>query len=449
MPTRQQRLDHAQTDQVGVAAVRRGGMGVVAHRQAKVADGLAVRWLNHVFARTHQLDDDQRQVWKAQRIGLALARQKTLQRARIGRLGQGLAVFFGHLDDAQPALGRAHHPAQGTGAVLRQKLRRAGVGGNHELFDQLARTVLLLLADTDHALALEHGARLEGLQIQRALLAPARAHTLRHGVLRAQLLVHAGHGACGSGQVALALNPRRHGVVGQLGLVAHARAVYGAMADGAIHADHHLGDDGEALLTRVERGEVGREALGQHGKHPRRGVDRSGIDVRVQVNGRVLFDQRIHIGHGDKNFHRSVAHITASGQLVQVERVVVVDGAPRQRRQVADVRALFVRRSANALQLLQGTGRELWLQAAIAHGLDGNARQIAAMQGGGSVLCVHDSMSPCCQCLRAAATGRKKSPWLPPTRYQPNQPSAPPGPSNGFCVLQAASTLAAATSRCV
>ena len=148
--------------------------------------------------------------------------------------------------------------------MLRQKLRRAGVGGNHEFFNQLARAVLLLLADVHHTVAVEHGARLKGFQVQRAGGAPARTHALGHRVLGAQLLVHAGHSAGGLGQVAFAFDPRCHRVVGQLGVVAHARAVHRGMGDNAFRIHHHFGHDGKPILARVQRGEVGGQALGQH-----------------------------------------------------------------------------------------------------------------------------------------------------------------------------------------
>jgi len=84
----QDRLEHAQRDQVGKATVRCGGVRVVAHRQAEVADRCGARLLHHVLARAHQLDDDQRQVRKAQRVGLVAPREKGLERMRIRLLGQ-------------------------------------------------------------------------------------------------------------------------------------------------------------------------------------------------------------------------------------------------------------------------------------------------------------------------------------------------------------------------
>src|SRR5689334_24619700 len=59
---RQRRLHQPVRDEVRKAPVRRGGMRVVLHRQAEMPDGLLSRFLQHVLARSHGLDDGQRQI---------------------------------------------------------------------------------------------------------------------------------------------------------------------------------------------------------------------------------------------------------------------------------------------------------------------------------------------------------------------------------------------------
>ena len=269
--------------------------------------------------------------------------------------------------------------------MVRQKLRRTAVGGDHEFLNELARAVLHLLAQVDHALALEHGTRLKGFQVQRARGMPALAHALGHGVLRAQLRLHAGHGARGLGQVTRSLDPRGHGVVGQLGLVAHPGTVHRRVGDDTCAIDHHLGHGGKALLVGVERGQVGGQALGQHRKHARRGVNRGGVGVRMPINGRAFFDQRIH-GHPD--LHRTPFQRLASRELVQVARVIVVNRTPRQCREIEDARVRFVAGLGDQRQLLQHAGPELRFQPSLRHGVDGDAYQIAAVVAGDGVHCV-------------------------------------------------------------
>jgi hypothetical protein len=223
---RQRGLEQAQCDQVRETAVGRGGVGVVAHRQSEMADGRAAGHFDHVLATAHELDDDQGEVGKAQRVEPVLLRQKGLQRLGVRLVRQDLAVVLRHPHDAQPALGRAHHPAQRGAALCGQVARGAAVGGDHHLLDQLARAVLHLLADVHDLLALEQRPRLEGLQVQRAQGMAACAQLLGQGVLGAQLGLHAGHRGGGIGQVSLAVDPGTHRVVGQLGPVVHPCARY-------------------------------------------------------------------------------------------------------------------------------------------------------------------------------------------------------------------------------
>ena len=96
----------------------------------------------------------------------------------------------------------------------RQKARVAAVGGNHEFLDQLARPVVFLLPDVNHFFAVEHGARLKGLELQRALALPPPAQLLGQRVLRPQLRLQAGNGDRGGRQAASTFDPVGNAVVG-------------------------------------------------------------------------------------------------------------------------------------------------------------------------------------------------------------------------------------------
>ena len=67
----QHRLEHPRRDQIGKSAVRSGRVRIFVQRQAEVTDRLGPGSLDDVLARTHQLDDDERKIGEAQRIGLA------------------------------------------------------------------------------------------------------------------------------------------------------------------------------------------------------------------------------------------------------------------------------------------------------------------------------------------------------------------------------------------
>lgn len=104
-----------------------------------------------------------------------------------------------------------------------QKTRRAGIRGDHEFFDGLACAALHLLTDIDLPVTVEYGPGLEGFEFERA--------------------------------------------VGRLDVVAHLRPIHGGMGNGSVPTNHHFSHDGQPVFMRVERGQVGRQALGQHRKH--------------------------------------------------------------------------------------------------------------------------------------------------------------------------------------
>ena len=45
------------------------------------------------------------------------------------------------------------------------------------------------------------------------------------------------------------------------------------------------------------------------------------------VKRRLLFDDRVSVGNGDQDLGGSVAHGLGNGKLVQIARIIVVDGS--------------------------------------------------------------------------------------------------------------------------
>ena len=240
---------------------------------------------------------------------------------------------------------------------------------------------MLRLADVDHLLAVEHRLGLEGFELQRTLRAPPRAQLLGHAVLGAQLGIQARHLGRRCGQRARTFKPGGQRVIGQLGLVAHPCPVNGRSGQAGIGVEHHFGHHRQPVLVCVERSQVGRQALWQHGENTRTGVDRRSVVARMGVDGAALLDQQVHVGNGHQNLHRAARQHFAHAKLVQVARIVVVDGTPQQCRQVADAGAILQTSTRDAIQLAQRIGWKLGVQAARKHGFGGDGSQIGARVG--------------------------------------------------------------------
>ena len=113
---------------------------------------------------------------------------------------------------------------------------------------------MYLLHDVHHRLAVKHRFGLNGFQLQRPFLATANPHLLGQRVLRAQLRLHPLDRLGRIRQVALTVDPRADGVIGQLRLVVHFGAVDGGTGQRGVGIKHHLGHHGQPVHTEVERG---------------------------------------------------------------------------------------------------------------------------------------------------------------------------------------------------
>ncbi len=206
----------------------------------------------------------------------------------------------------------------------------------------------------------------------------ARTQLLGQRVLAAQLRLHAGHAGRRGRQRALAFDPGAHRVIGELGFVAHAGPVHRGVGQRRVGVENHLGYQRQPLLAQVERAQIGGQTLGQHREDARGGVDRGRVGQGVLVNGRAFFDQCVHVGDGHQHFDAAFAQQLADGELVQIERVIVVDGTPKQTREIANGRIGVAAGAGDRGQLLRDSGRELGLQAALGHDADSNANEVGA-----------------------------------------------------------------------
>jgi len=133
----QRRLNQALRDKVRETSIGGGRVAVVVNRETKVIRGRLIRLLDDVLAAAEQLDDAEREIGKAIGIEAALCEQPLLERPTVRCRRQLSPRFRGQRDNAQPAFRHAHDAAQRPEPPRLEKLRRAGVGGDHEILDQL------------------------------------------------------------------------------------------------------------------------------------------------------------------------------------------------------------------------------------------------------------------------------------------------------------------------
>ena len=199
------------------------------------------------------------------------------------------------------------------------------------------------------------------------MLVPRDLHRLGDAVLKSELRVQARHRRDPRRRGALPVEPGGHRVVGQLRAVPHDRAVDLGRARRPVGAQRHLDDEREALLPLAERGEIGREPLGQHGEDPPGRVDGRRVGPRVAVERRTAADQRVDVRDRDEDLHLPGGQRLGDGELVEVARVVVVDRAPEPVAEVADRGIARDGGRRQRADLGQDRRREVGLEPALAH----------------------------------------------------------------------------------
>ena len=104
--------------------------------------------------------------------------------------------------------------------------------------------------------------------------------------------------------------------------------------------------------------------------------------LRVLVDGGIFLDQRIHVRHGDEDLCLSLRHRFGKGELVQVLRVVIVDGSPEQISQVTSLRGkAHICRGLNLGKLGDGLRGKFGEQSSRKHDSPGDVLQGDAVLG--------------------------------------------------------------------
>jgi hypothetical protein len=179
--TGKQSFDLTLRDDIGKAAIRCGGVSVILHRETEVSRRNFARAFEHILAGADKFNHGERDVGEVIGIGRLAPQQEIVQRFGIGLRGELSAFCGGQLHDPIPALGCAHDTAQG-----RNVLESSGdnpVGGNHEIFNEFRRTVLLLLHDINDLIVEYQRLKFIRLQTQCAVLKTLAFQILRNFIL--------------------------------------------------------------------------------------------------------------------------------------------------------------------------------------------------------------------------------------------------------------------------
>ena len=272
------------------------------------------------------------------RIGFTAPREEFAECLVVGRVRQLLPELAGERDDPVPPLRLAHDSANRRRVVLEQEDGDRPVGRNHEVLDQVARPVAPRDREIDHLAIHHHRRRLDALEIECSRQAPRSAQPLRRVVLHAHLFAERRPAGDCLRRGAVALEPGADRVVGKLCAVVDECSVDERVAECAVARDIELDDDGKAILAFVERGEVGRQSLGQHRKDGDASVDGCRVGRRVLVRRGAERDERLDVGNADADANTAVSQRLAHLDLVEVARAAVVDRRPWQCTHVACAR---------------------------------------------------------------------------------------------------------------
>jgi hypothetical protein len=203
------------------------------------------------------------------------------------------------------------------------------------------------------------------------------AQALGRAVLEAEVLLEPGDGGEGLGGLGLALEPGGDGIVGELGAVVDGGAVDVGAGDLAVGLDDHLDDHGEAVFACHQGGQVPGEALREHGVDLGGGVDGGRVLARVGVDCGALGNQGVDVGDGDEETGPAALEGFGDGDLVEISRVVVVDRAPEEVREVSG--GVVVGGGVEGFDLPADGRGVVGQEAAIAHGAVGDALEVLAV----------------------------------------------------------------------
>src|ERR1051325_9891952 len=98
----------------------------------------------------------------------------------------------------------------------------------------------------------------------------------------------------------------------------------------SLRRDRHLDDYREPIDIEVKRRKIGGQFFRQHREDLTGRIYRGGVLSRVIVDGAVLLYQCIDVRNRDEYSGRISGERFGGGQLVQIARIIIVDGTPEQ-----------------------------------------------------------------------------------------------------------------------
>ncbi len=238
-------------------------------------------------------------------------------------LGQREAGRLRHFAERVELLGRGllvHAEQQGT-AALDQFLRRGDIGEDHELLDELVRVQPVPEGDGgDAAVFRQDDPPLRQVEVQRLTARPRGAGGGVGGVKRADHAVQQWFRLCIRRPVLRGL----HLLIGQRCGGAH-EAPHETVADlVALRVEPHADGDAGARNPFVERAEVARQPVRQHGHHTVGEVGGIATLPRLTVQRRAGFHVMRHIRDGyPDDMAAGVAFIAVR---LRIDRIVMVAG---------------------------------------------------------------------------------------------------------------------------
>ena len=197
-----------------------------------------------------------------------------------------------------------------------------------------AARVRPLRGDVAHVVSVEDRPALDRVERQRTAAMSRLLQRTRGFVLPPQVVGETSNGLQLLWRWPLTFQPRADGWIGQLRVIPNRRQIDVRCPDRSIRGDRHLDDHRGAIGVFVERRQIRGQPLRQHRKDLGRGVDGRGVDAGMPIDRRITRDQRIDIGNGDEDRRLGTADL-GDRELIQIARVVVVDGAPQKMAQVA------------------------------------------------------------------------------------------------------------------
>ncbi len=187
-------------------------------------------------------------------------------------------------------------PVEQGDAGLFERFCRADIREDHELLDQSMRIEPFRHNHIRHvALRIEHKLALGEVQIERFAGIPRPFQRLIGLPKRLQDRREQGAGCF----VRLAVNRSLRLLVGKLGRRAHQHAMEGMAALFAMRGDDNPEPEGRTIDARLERAEIVRNPLRQHGHHAVRKIHRIAADQGFPVQCRAGPDVMRDIGDGD------------------------------------------------------------------------------------------------------------------------------------------------------